>query len=140
MVRVRLLCVGLAVVLFGLPCNVAYPQSAAVKEEMKALAGRWAVPCAEMGDGAHGFTFFADGKFKWENYSFAAGGWKLTDSGKFTVDPTKNPRTMDMSGLLWIYEIRGNQLRLGFNGDDLKKRPADFSAKGIIIYTLDRSK
>ena len=61
---------------------------------------------------------------------------KVSTSATFTIDPTKNPKTIDLTGTmggdrgkvyLGIYELNGNDLKLCIG--DTKTRPKVFEAK-----------
>ena len=61
---------------------------------------------------------------------------KVSTSATFTIDPTKKPRTIDLTGTmggdkgkkyLGIYELNGNELKLCIG--DPKNRPTKFEAK-----------
>jgi uncharacterized protein (TIGR03067 family) len=60
----------------------------------------------------------------------------VSTSAKFTIDPTKKPKTIDMTGTmggdkgkkyLGIYELKGDELKLCIG--DTKSRPKTFGAK-----------
>jgi uncharacterized protein (TIGR03067 family) len=148
MLRGHPLLVGLAILALGLSLSatIAPAQPAAAKQEMKVLAGRWLEDSFDPKDpdnGAERLTFSTDGKVKLE-YSVEV-GWREFGPGSatFTVDPTKKPKTMDIGDALCIYEIKGNQLRLGqHKADDAgkQKRPIGFSDKDLIVKTYNRSK
>jgi uncharacterized protein (TIGR03067 family) len=67
---------------------------------------------------------------------------KVLVEGEFTIDPTRNPKTIDLiSGSLdsqihWqgIYEIEGDQLRIAFTGQP-HVRPKAFEAKPGVAAT-----
>jgi uncharacterized protein (TIGR03067 family) len=89
--------------------------------------------------------------FDGTSIAFAAEGKKPTAQGEYKVDPTKNPKTMDIIldqqgkkiTTLAIYDLSGDTLRIcHFLGpSSFKERPKEFIAdKNTVIGTLRRAK
>jgi uncharacterized protein (TIGR03067 family) len=89
--------------------------------------------------------------FEGTSIAFAAEGKKPAAQGHYKVDPTKNPKTMDIileqqgkkTTTLAIYDLSGDTLRIcHFLGpSSFKERPKEFIAdKNTVIGTLRRAK
>jgi uncharacterized protein (TIGR03067 family) len=109
----------------------------AVKDELAKLEGTWTLVSSEQ-DGMKADPDVAkklklvvkDGK--WTVYV----GDKVSTEAKFTIDPTKKPKTIDMTGTmggdkgkkyLAIYDLDGDDLKLCIG--DTKTRPKVFDGK-----------
>jgi uncharacterized protein (TIGR03067 family) len=142
-VVVSALCLGVS---FG-----ADPKEEAVQKEMKALAGTWEItkvkPAGQeeqaLPPGTLQLVISADGK-----YSEKVMG-KENENGKYTVDPSKTPKTIDLDILegpdkgkkqFGLYELKGDDLKIAF-AEPGKERPADLAGKNAAaVVTLKRSK
>jgi uncharacterized protein (TIGR03067 family) len=145
---------ALPVLLIGLWAGVAPgadPKDEAVKKEMKALAGTWDVtkivkdgkelPAEPAGTLLLVIT--ADGK-----YSEKVEG-KENENGTVTIDPTKTPKTIDLTILegsdkgkkqFGLYELKGDELKIAL-AEPGKDRPADLAGKGAaVVVTFKRTK
>jgi uncharacterized protein (TIGR03067 family) len=123
------------------PSRSAAPKEDAGKEK-KRLAGTWTVVAVES-NGRKG----TEEELKGLYYVYdAAGKWKLKKDddtqaeGTYTIDPSKDPKTIDFQivesiseqargkSSLGIYEIDGDMLRVCRDWPGEGKRPTDFSA------------
>jgi len=113
----------------------------------KALQGKWVATAVRLGavespkedlDG-EAVTLTVAGKH------FAFKMPRRLHVGVITVNPAAKPMTMDMlietaegetMRVRWIYEVKGQTLRLAGHPD---RRPADFKARGAVVVTLRRS-
>jgi uncharacterized protein (TIGR03067 family) len=130
-------------------CVLAAPPEDFVRREEQALDGNWRLVSAEQ-DGrlmpaqqANDFSLtFKKGKFTSYQGGNKLGGNKQT--GAYTLDPTKKPKTIDIvpdagpdKGKSWslIYIVEGNTLRICCRaiGED---RPASFDTKDQKGVTL----
>ena len=112
------------------------PDDAAAKD-LKALVGKWKLEKAELG-GKDILALFKDLKFEIPEsgkYKLEFGGQK--DEGTFTVDPSKKPAEMDITGvegankgktIKAIYKLDGDTVTIcyGLGGGD---RPTKFETK-----------
>jgi uncharacterized protein (TIGR03067 family) len=130
----------------------ADPKEEALKKEMKDLTGTWEVTKVKVAGmdeqalppGTLQLVFTADGK-----YSEKIMG-KENENGKYTVDPSKTPKTIDLDILegmdkgkkqLGLYELKGDDLKIAFAEPGGKDRPADLAGKGAAaVVTLKRAK
>ncbi len=128
-----------------------------VKKELKKLEGTWEVVSVES-NGRKG----AEGELTGLAYVFEANGkWKLQKDGEsqaegtFTIDPTKNPPTIDykiVSSIseeskgktsLGIYKLDGDKLTVCRTWPDNDQRPAEFAASAeskCILTEFNRKK
>jgi uncharacterized protein (TIGR03067 family) len=118
------------------------------KKEIEKLEGKWVVVSAER-----------DGK-AWDTVKGAVrvntgDKYVLTPKegkgipGTMKIDPSKKPKTMDMSStegnfkdktLLGIYEVDGDTLRICF-AEPGKERPTEFASKaGVVLVIHKREK
>jgi uncharacterized protein (TIGR03067 family) len=107
-----------------------------VRAELKRLEGMWRVVATEVGgketaEGAGGLknvVIFSGDKCTLKN-----GG--VTIENTFAIDPTKNPKWMDVTRtadkMTWpgIYELNGDTLRAVFQGAKGGRRPAEFKTR-----------
>jgi uncharacterized protein (TIGR03067 family) len=125
----------------------AAPNPDAAKDELKKFEGTWKLVSQDL-DGKE-----ADPEIV-KTASLVVAGNEFTlkigteiHKGKFTIDPGKKPKTIDVeftegslkdSKVLGIYEMYGDTRKSCFAGPD-KDRPADFtSGDGKIIWTWKR--
>jgi uncharacterized protein (TIGR03067 family) len=151
MLRVTPLIVGLLAVMPGLaPGDEAIDKDKATKQEMKLLEGIWE-KSARVADGKEVPALpgedrlrltLKDGKF---TIAFKDG--KVADDGTFKIDPTVEPKSMDMNGgggndVLAVYELKKNELKI-CSAPRGKARPTKIESKegsGYIIDTWKRVK
>lgn len=122
----------------------------AVKEELKRLEGTWRVVAVELGGKEIDREEIGDAK----NLLVFSGTKCTTVTGKrtiectFTIDPTKNPKWIDIrrvsDKVTWpgIYELKGDTLKV-FQGTPGGKRPTEFKTKEgtqQVIHTHERIK
>ena len=120
----------------------------ATKEELKQLAGEWKIVAAEADgkpvDSRGSVTFTIDGKC-----TISSGRSGLPDlETTFSIDPTKEPKHMDVVGATsktthkGIYEVKGDKLRAVFQPDANGERPTEFATKkkGEVMFTYERVK
>jgi uncharacterized protein (TIGR03067 family) len=137
-----------AALLFGLSTIVAAadPKDEAVKNELKVLQDTWDAQSSmengvELPVPPEGVKMvLKDGKYALKQGSRDLGG------GTLTVDPTKTPKTMDLSEgdknpqtYPCIYEVKGDILRIA-RAQPGEARPKDFSGKGSRVFVFRRSK
>jgi uncharacterized protein (TIGR03067 family) len=124
----------------GLRSAAGDAQEDAVKKDLKALTGTWAVVAAER-DGnkfteeqTKGVLLTIDGTGK----ASVKRGDQVVFEGTFTLDPTKKPKTVDTTQTSdgenkgkvtpGIYEVEGDTLKF-CSAVPGKDRPGEFSAK-----------
>ena len=108
------------------------------KKDMKALNGTWTVEKAEV-EGSDQTTAFSTAKLELTDGKYTSEFAGLKDEGTFTTDPTKTPKTMDITGgegpnkgkkFPSIYELKDDTLTICY-GLDEKTRPTKMeTAKG----------
>jgi uncharacterized protein (TIGR03067 family) len=119
----------------------------AIKEELKKLEGTWVVESATR-NGKD------DRKGGPSECTFSGGMLSMKEEdgterkGKITIDPTKNPKTLDFepeqkkgnegTGRA-IYELKGDTLKICISPPGTE-RPTEFSDKDQILVTLKRKK
>jgi uncharacterized protein (TIGR03067 family) len=151
------LLVGLAVVVLGLPlgATAARAEDPAVEKELKALYGTWKYTKKISDVTVEGeVTLGKDGTMSWHDGAlFDAVGGAAVAEGTFTIDPTKNPRTLDLvvktpegkeKKIQFIYELKGKELKLAVASDAAsddaeKKRPRDFKGKDVQVQVFKRT-
>jgi uncharacterized protein (TIGR03067 family) len=122
------------------------PVTDAAREEMKKLEGTWEPVALESGgqratpgelkeiNGSEKLTI-KDGK------TAVCYGTKCYEA-VVTVDPTKNPKTIDMvvtegklKGLtsLAIYDVHGDELKICYDVEQERVRPKEFTSKGTCV-------
>jgi uncharacterized protein (TIGR03067 family) len=116
-----------------------------VKKDIRKFQGTWKVVSVEM-DGKKqtdeklkSATMTVEGN----KYTVEAGG-KTVEQGTFKIDPTKSPKTIDVTATQGkgkgntyhgIYEIKGDTVRDCFARDG-KDRPTDFKTKAGSAWVL----
>ena len=130
-------------------CVLAAPPDDVVRREQQALDGNWRLVSAEQ-DGqrmparqANDFSLtFKNGRFISSQGGNKLGGHKQT--GTYTLDPTKNPKTIDVvpdagpdKGKSWslIYIVQDSTLRICCRGIG-EDRPTSFDTKDQKGVTL----
>jgi uncharacterized protein (TIGR03067 family) len=145
MLRVTLPVVSLLVIAVGFAAaDEPKDKDKAAKREMAKLDGNWE-KVSRVADGKEVPRLPAEsplsltlknGKFTIE---FKDG--KVADDGTFTIDPTVDPKSMDMSGrggndILAIYELKEDELKI-CSGPRGKARPTKLESKEGSGYTID---
>jgi len=119
--------------------------SDAVKKEMAQLDGEWTMVSGERDGQPLPDNFLKNAKrVAKDGVSTISFGDRVYMKARFSVDPTKKPKTIDYEILegetkgkkvLGIYEIDGDKLKFCFATPD-KDRPSDFTAKAGSGNTL----
>jgi uncharacterized protein (TIGR03067 family) len=115
-----------------------------VKKELKKLEGTWTVESAMRNGEDTTRKGPSEVTFSGDSLSMNEGGKER--KGKITVDPTKNPKTIDFQpeekkehiGMA-IYDLKGDTLKICIGSPD-KGRPTEFSDKDQVLVTLKRKK
>jgi uncharacterized protein (TIGR03067 family) len=116
------------------------------KSELKAIAGKWQVFEAEI-DGKKVTETFKDLVLTIENGNYTVKLGAMEDKGTITVEPSKKPKSMDVTGtegvnrgktFPCIYELKDDTLTICY-GLDFKTRPAELktaekSNRMLIVY------
>jgi uncharacterized protein (TIGR03067 family) len=159
--------VALVVVAFGhaSPGTGPDPKDDALKAELKALRGCWKLESQEVDGKKLSRMTFKNQPYK---LTLVAGTYRFDyedqddiDAGKFTIDISQTPRTMDLAvqasvtsadvkgkKRLLIYWLNGDQLKIaspdGLNGLLADKpsdmRPTQFSGRGLAVFVYSREK
>jgi uncharacterized protein (TIGR03067 family) len=113
----------------------------AVKKDLAALKGVWAVVSAEKDGKKLGSDQFKDVTVTYDGAGkiLAERDGKVLFAATFKIDPTKKPKTIDATQtsdgdtkgkvLLGIYELKDDTLTFCSQSDSSKDRPTDFTAK-----------
>jgi uncharacterized protein (TIGR03067 family) len=133
----------------GLLVAADKPSEDAVKEERGKLEGTWTMSSLEQGGKKSAVATGKERKLtiKGDHWT-VSGGAKKGSSMIFTIDPSKDPKTIDLSVKMGakehvskgIYKLEGDTLTIcrcvGKEGD----RPADFkSKKGYVLVVWKRA-
>ncbi len=125
--------------LIALAVTTAWAEdNAAVKKDKAQLQGEWTMVSGERDGQAFSADFMKDSKrvAKEDEVTVTIQG-QLFMKAKFTIDPSKNPKTIDYavsggryagSTQLGIYELDGDKVKYCFSSPD-KERPTDFTTK-----------
>ncbi|MFL5243989.1 MAG: TIGR03067 domain-containing protein [Gemmataceae bacterium] len=116
------------------------------KKEMDKLQGEWVMVSSERNGEAMPAEELKTLKraIKGDEFTVFRDGQALV-KGKFAVDPTKTPKTIDImfsegenkdKPLLGIYEIDGDTQKVCYGAPGNKDRPKEFSSKGDKGVTL----
>jgi uncharacterized protein (TIGR03067 family) len=110
----------------------------AAKKEMSLLEGEWSMVSGERDGQAIPEDLAKTGKrVVKDGETTVTLGDMVVMKAKFTIDPSKKPKTIDYSvnegaakgnKVLGIYELDGDTIKFCFSAPD-KDRPTDFSAK-----------
>lgn len=128
----------LPVLVAGLALVAGVPSDDTVKEEMAKFEGTWQLTSRIIEGKPMANDKLADQTIsvKGEQYIFHVGG--ITAELTFKVDPTKDPKTIDITytkgtykgrTLQGIYKIEGDTLTMCRAIEPDEKRPTDFTAK-----------
>jgi uncharacterized protein (TIGR03067 family) len=143
--RLRLFPCVIAAVLCGGSSFGGEPPKA-VTDELKLLEGEWKIVAAEADgkpvESKAVVKFTADGKC-----TISTPGAQTIET-TFTLDPTKEPKWMDVLDAVrktpqkGIYELKGDKLRAVVQADPKGDRPTEFSTKkkGEVMFTYERVK
>jgi uncharacterized protein (TIGR03067 family) len=142
--------VGLVVVLVvPFRAEAAPPDPARVKEEQQRLEGTWKALSGEAGGMPLPLEVTRNFKLSFQGKTFITYIGDQKREGTYTVDPGKNPRTIDItltSGpdkgktQLAVYSVLGNTLRI-CGAEPGRERPAGFETRdrpGVILLMLRR--
>jgi uncharacterized protein (TIGR03067 family) len=124
----------------------------AVAKELKSLEGDWVVVSLE-GNGQKVDVAEGDGSqlsCRGDSYTQSVRGVAEV-KGTLVVDPSRTPKTMDLTpagkgkpvAALYLYELKGDELRLCGNYYLGRPRPAELKAQygsNLIIFTYRRVK
>lgn len=124
---------SIIVLLFAGAVLCAQPSEEEVKKEMKLFQGKWQATFAQSFDGQEQSNVEIDlTKIEIEGDTFTMKTGSLTVKGRFSVDPTKKPKHIDVffgdakdNLLKGIYEIKGDTRRSCFAMPG-KDRPTEF--------------
>ena len=135
-----------AILCLGLGADVA---SATAKTEIALFDGEWSMVNGERDGQPIPADFAKQAKRVCRNGETTVSfGDQVFMKAKFTVDPSKKPKTIDYKLLegpnkdktvLGIYELNGDVLKFCFGGPD-EKRPTEFKAKEGSGWTLSEWK
>ncbi|MCI0457854.1 MAG: TIGR03067 domain-containing protein [Gemmataceae bacterium] len=139
--------VGLVAV--GLLAGSGLAQDEATKKEMKLLEGTWTVESA-VRDGEDHLKRIKDDRvvIEGDRFTIKHKQQQREEKTTFKVDPSKTPRTMDLTSadgnksILAIYELKGDTLKICF-GRDGKERPTEFTSEAgsrRMLIVLKRAK
>jgi uncharacterized protein (TIGR03067 family) len=121
-------------------------------DERKKLEGTWRFVGPSAKDGSKDDQRAAMRVvFRGDSIAFVAEGKKAKAQGAYQIDPSKNPKTMDItvdtngknSTTLAIYELSGDTLKLChfLGASSSKERPQEFAAdKKTVLGILKREK
>ena len=123
--------------------GAAKPDDKAAQEELKKLAGDWNCTASEFGgekapEAAYkGLTMTIKG----DTFKVLADG-KVIDEGTVKIDPTKNPKTLDLDSsktkqprIRGIYKLDGDKLLICYGASN--ERPTEFASKKGTMLSLD---
>jgi uncharacterized protein (TIGR03067 family) len=122
-------------------------KKAAVKAELKRLEGQWRIVAAEQGGQpveANDIVVFSDHKCTVTNPTS-----KVVWQNSLALDPSRTPKHMEVTNTKtkqqWrgIYELKGDRLRVVFQGNNGGKRPTEFKTRSgsrEVMYTYERVK
>jgi uncharacterized protein (TIGR03067 family) len=142
--------VGLVVVLVvPFAGEAAPPDPGRVKEEQRRLEGTWKVLSAEADGTPLPVEVTRNFKLSFQGSTFITYIGDQKREGSYTVDPGKNPRTIDITlsagpdkgkTQLAIYSVLGNTLRV-CAAEPGRERPTGFETRGkpgVILLRLRR--
>lgn len=133
--NMRITCVALSLVLGLFASSIFADDKADMEKELKQLQGSWTFESVEAAGNKlpseqfKGITVTMDG----EKYTVKLGD-QVVEAAKQKIDPSKSPKTMDITvtegpnkgkSYLAIYEINGDTLKVCFDPEG-KKRPTEF--------------
>ena len=125
------------------------PKADPVKDELKKFAGTWKLVAANLDDQEKKPEEVKTGSLVVEGNTFTLKFNNEVHKGKFTIDPGKKPKTIDVeftegslkdSKVKGIYQIDGDTRKSCF-AEPGKDRPTDFdSGKGKYVWTWKADK
>jgi uncharacterized protein (TIGR03067 family) len=119
----------------------------AVAAELKQLKGQWQITAAEQGGAATEAIGLVE--FDGDKCILTDPKTKVVLENTIAIDPSKNPKWMDVTNLktkqtwLGIYEFKGDTLRAVFQTAKDGKRPTAFTTRAggsEVMYTYKRVK
>jgi RNA polymerase sigma factor (sigma-70 family) len=147
LISVSVLFLGAGLVVWSLNAQTPATQDAAVKKDKDALQGDWTVVEAKLIGNNN-----AEDKDQVKGKTFVFKGDKLIARGEsaYTIDPSKKPKEIEIvpadgpesekgKTFRGIYELKGDELKITFNGPD-QPRPKAFDDIGSMAMVLQRVK
>jgi uncharacterized protein (TIGR03067 family) len=135
---------GIAI-LFGICCLGTAPGADDAKKDMGLLEGDWSMVSGEASGQAMPAEMVKTGKrAAKDGETVVTFGGRVYFKAKYTVDPTKKPKTIDYTMTegptkgkthLGIYEVNGDTVKFCFAAPE-KDRPTEFTAKEGSGWTL----
>ncbi len=144
---------ALLVLVVGLLLAADDPKKDATKKEMAKFQGTWKFVSMEVNGRQSSKEEF--GRFR---VVFQGHKWTVDDGDKiaaqvtFKVDPTKKPKTIDLTSTVdhdkgrlirGIYTLEGDKLTVCDRGEEKGDRPTEFATKpdsGLVLVVLKRVK
>jgi uncharacterized protein (TIGR03067 family) len=143
--------VGLVALVTAGPARPDGPGDDGVKGELKRLEGTWRAVAAEMGgkkmDRDPRQTDLAVFRGDRNTLIVRSPGWEVKFENTFAIDPTKDPKWIDVTRITdkqsWrgIYELKGDTLRMVFTAAPGGARPAAFKTREgsqEVLFTYQR--
>lgn len=127
------------------------PAAKEARQELEKLQGTWRFVSLEIDGQALPEGALKDAKIVIKGDAFDSSSFGIVYTGTVKVDPTQNPKTIDLAfnagpekgnTTLGIYELDGDTLRLCL-ALNKKERPKEFSSKpgsGLALEKLKREK
>jgi uncharacterized protein (TIGR03067 family) len=143
--KVRLLCVVLTALVLAADADDA-------KKELAKLAGTWSAVSIERDGKAMPADKLKSSTLTITGDKYVVKMGELMIEGVYKLDPAQKPKAIDATRtngddkgktLLGIYALEGDELKMCFNGPDVKERPKEFGAKsgsGTALYVFKRGK
>jgi uncharacterized protein (TIGR03067 family) len=121
------------------------------KEDTAAMSGTWLPASAELSGNPFPEDTLKTMKLEVNADKYIVTVGAAVDKGTVTVDPTANPKTMDITGtdgpnkgkkFLTIYELKGDTLKVCYDLSG-KNRPTEFKSKPdtqlfLVIYKREK--
>ncbi len=121
------------------------------KEDKKTMEGTWLPSSAELAGEKFDDKVLKTIKLVLKDDKYTVTVGEVTDKGTATLDPSKDPKTMDITGtdgpnkgktFLCIYELKEDSLKVCYDLSG-KKRPTEFATKpdsSLYLVTYKREK